>query len=103
MGISCTTPTPIRSVWNDFSTENGGGTGTTAVSTGETAAAAEPLTAESAPSGGTGVDTDGDRLADADEAAWGTDPTNPDTDGDGYYDGDEVNLSTDPLDPASHP
>jgi hypothetical protein len=50
-----------------------------------------------------GVDGDNDRLTDADEAAFGTDPTNPDTDGDGYYDGDEVNLSTDPLDPASHP
>src|SRR5829696_7309590 len=49
------------------------------------------------------VDSDADRLADADEAAVGTDPTNPDSDGDGYYDGDEMNLGTDPLDPASHP
>ena len=49
------------------------------------------------------VDSDNDRLADADEAAVGTDPTTPDADGDGYYDGDEVNLGTDPLDPASFP
>jgi len=48
-------------------------------------------------------DTDNDRLADADEAAFGTDPTTPDADGDGYYDGDEVNLGTDPLDAASFP
>src|SRR5215207_5103942 len=49
------------------------------------------------------VDSDADRLADADEAAVGTDPTNPDSDGDGYYDGDEVNLGTDPFDPVSFP
>ena len=49
------------------------------------------------------VDSDNDRLADADEASVGTDPTTPDADGDGYYDGDEVNLGTDPLDPASFP
>ena len=49
------------------------------------------------------VDSDHDRLADADEAAVGTDPTTPDADGDGYYDGDEVNLGTDPLDAASFP
>ena len=50
-----------------------------------------------------GVDSDSDRLADADEATFGTDPNTPDADGDGYYDGDEVNLGTDPLDPASVP
>jgi len=50
-----------------------------------------------------GDDSDMDRLADADEATAGTDPTNPDSDGDGYYDGDEVNLGTGPLDPASVP
>ena len=49
------------------------------------------------------VDSDNDRLADADEAAFGTDPAAPDADGDGYYDGDEVNLGTDPLDPTSFP
>jgi hypothetical protein len=49
------------------------------------------------------IDSDNDRLADADEAAVGTDPATPDADGDGYYDGDEVNLGTDPLDPASFP
>ena len=49
------------------------------------------------------LDSDADRLADADEAAVGTDPTNPDTDGDGYYDGDEMNLGTGPFDPMSFP
>jgi hypothetical protein len=53
--------------------------------------------------GASSVDSDNDRLPDADEAAVGTDPTTPDADGDGYYDGDEVNLNTDPLDPASVP
>jgi len=53
--------------------------------------------------GTSSVDSDHDRLADADEAAVGTDPTTPDADGDGYYDGDEVNLGTDPLDPANFP
>jgi Bacterial TSP3 repeat len=52
---------------------------------------------------GSDVDSDSDRLADADEATFGTDPNTPDADGDGYYDGDEVNLGTDPLDPASVP
>lgn len=51
----------------------------------------------------TSDDSDGDRLADVDEAALGTDPTVADTDGDGYYDGDEANLSTDPFDPGSFP
>jgi hypothetical protein len=53
--------------------------------------------------GASGVDSDNDRLPDAEEAAVGTDPTTPDADGDGYYDGDEVNLGTDPLDAASFP
>jgi hypothetical protein len=57
---------------------------------------------ESAPEA-SDLDSDRDRLADADEATFGTDPTTPDADGDGYYDGDEVNLGTDPLDPASVP
>jgi Bacterial TSP3 repeat len=76
----------------------------------EAAAESEPLVADDgaavvADEGAstTIVDGDNDRLADVDEAAFGTDPTTPDADGDGYYDGDEVNLGTDPLDPASFP
>ncbi len=38
------------------------------------------------------IDTDGDGLTDAEEAALGTDPDEPDTDGDGLTDGDEVHL-----------
>lgn len=83
-------------VWND---PNGG-----------TEAAATELSAEGAPveaattgDASAAVDTDGDRLPDADEAAVGTDPGNPDTDGDGYYDGDEVALGTDTFDPGSFP
>ena len=45
------------------------------------------------------TDCDGDGLSNADEAAEGTDPTNPDTDGDGVNDGTEVTIGTDPLDP----
>ena len=67
----------------------------------ETAASAELVAEEGASPEAPGVDSDNDRLADADEAGYGTDPTTPDADGDGYYDGDEVNLGTDPLDPAS--
>jgi hypothetical protein len=81
-------------VWNDFSNE---------VASGNETAAATELTAEEAAPGTAGVDSDGDRLADADEIAIGTDPNNPDTDGDGYYDGDEVALGTDPFDPGSFP
>ena len=62
-----------------------------------------PAVSDDAAASTTSVDSDNDRLADADEAAVGTDPTTPDADGDGYYDGDEVNLGTDPLDPASFP
>ncbi|HVK30548.1 MAG TPA: PASTA domain-containing protein, partial [Nocardioides sp.] len=43
------------------------------------------------------VDTDGDGLSDADEAAAGTDPSNPDSDADGISDGQEVADGTDPL------
>jgi hypothetical protein len=64
---------------------------------------ADLLGAEEAAPDASSVDSDTDRLADADEAAFGTDPTTPDADGDGYYDGDEVNLGTDPLDPVSFP
>jgi hypothetical protein len=35
-------------------------------------------------------DSDGDGLSDADEATWGTNPSNPDTDADGCRDGQEV-------------
>ena len=82
------------------------------VSDGGVEAAAEtepPAADDGAPAvadhvaGTSSVDSDTDRLADAEEAAFGTDPTTPDADGDGYYDGDEVNLGTDPLDPASFP
>jgi len=45
-------------------------------------------------------DQDQDGLADQEEQAIGTDPTNPDTDGDGYSDGVEVNSGYDPLVPA---
>ena len=72
---------------------------------GNTEAAASDLASETAVTGdgAAAADSDGDRLADADEAALGTDPGNPDTDGDGYYDGDEAALGTDPFDPASFP
>jgi Bacterial TSP3 repeat len=69
----------------------------------EPAASTELVAEEGAAPEATGIDSDNDRLADADEAAFGTDPTTPDADGDGYYDGDEVNLGTDPLDAASFP
>lgn len=84
-------------VWDDASG---------AATTGDNAdAAASELSSESAATGdaAAAVDSDGDRLADADEAALGTDPNNPDTDGDGYYDGDEAALGTDPFDPGSFP
>jgi hypothetical protein len=77
-------------VWTDM-------TGTEAAATGT-----ETLAVEGSASGVAG-DSDGDRLADADEAAVGTDPNTPDSDGDGYYDGDEWNLGTDPHDPGSFP
>jgi parallel beta-helix repeat protein len=44
------------------------------------------------------VDTDGDGLGDADEAARGTDARRSDTDGDGLRDGFEVRHGFDPLD-----
>jgi hypothetical protein len=79
--------------------------GIEAVAETETLVADEgaPVVVEEGASGTPSVDGDADRLADADEAAFGTDPTTPDADGDGYYDGDEVNLGTDPLDPTSFP
>jgi hypothetical protein len=87
-------------VWDD---PNG------AASDGSTDAAAADLstegaaTGETAATGDAAADSDGDRLSDADEAALGTDPSNPDTDGDGYYDGDEAALGTDPFDAGSMP
>ena len=62
-----------------------------------------PVAADDGAAGTVGADSDADRLADADEAAVGTDPNSPDSDGDGYYDGDEVILGTDPHDPVSFP
>lgn len=87
-------------VWDDHSGAETNGGNTDAAATemasegGETAAAGDGTSA---------ADSDGDRLADADEAALGTDPYNADTDGDGYYDGDEAALGSDPFDPASIP
>ena len=49
--------------------------------------------------GGGPVDTDGDGLTDAEEAALGTDPNDPDSDADGLNDGAEVAAGTDSLDP----
>lgn len=43
-------------------------------------------------------DTDGDGLADAAEAVYGTSPTTADSDADGVSDGDEVHTGRDPLD-----
>ena len=49
------------------------------------------------------ADADNDRLSDAFELIWGTNPSNPDTDGDGFSDGDEFAFGSNPLDPASTP
>jgi hypothetical protein len=62
-----------------------------------------PTDAEASTLAPSAVDSDGDRLSDGDEAAFGTDPGSPDTDADGYFDGDEINLGTDPLDAGSFP
>jgi hypothetical protein len=85
-------------LWNDFAAESPDA----ALEEGAAAGSA-PVDAEDVAASTTSVDSDNDRLADADEAAFGIDPTTPDADGDGYYDGDEVNLGTDPLDATSHP
>ncbi|MFC1640585.1 sortase domain-bontaining protein [Patescibacteria group bacterium] len=42
-------------------------------------------------------DPDTDRLTNADEYFYGTDPRNPDTDGDGFTDGDEIETNYNPL------
>jgi hypothetical protein len=49
------------------------------------------------------VDTDGDGLSDATEAALGTDPALADSDGDGFADGDEVADHSDPVDAGDKP
>lgn len=43
------------------------------------------------------IDTDGDGLADTEEAQWGSDPLVADTDGDGMSDGDEVVAGRQPT------
>jgi hypothetical protein len=68
----------------------------------EIAAGTDPL-AGAAPVVEPAADSDGDRLLDGDEGAFGTDLSNPDSDGDGFFDGDEVNLGTNPLDAGSFP
>ncbi len=80
-----------------------GGAGETATTGSEAAPEPEAGVATESTTETAIVDSDNDRLADADEATYGTDPSTPDADSDGYYDGDEVNLGTDPLDPASFP
>ncbi len=49
------------------------------------------------------TDSDGDGLADADEATYGANPNAPDTDGDSYGDGAEVAAGTDPANSSSSP
>ncbi|MBN1778793.1 MAG: hypothetical protein JW816_01050 [Candidatus Buchananbacteria bacterium] len=46
-----------------------------------------------------GPDQDGDKLSDAEESLYGTNPANSDTDGDGYSDGNELVNNYDPLKP----
>ncbi len=43
------------------------------------------------------ADSDGDGLTNAEEAQWGTDPSNRDTDGDTLLDGEEVTQGTSPI------
>jgi hypothetical protein len=51
----------------------------------------------------TGIDSDKDGLADSFERAIGTDPAKADTDGDGFGDGIEVHAGTNPKDATSKP
>jgi hypothetical protein len=95
----------------------------------EAAGGSDALDPASVPEGGSGIDTDGDLLSDAEEeilgtnaalpdtdgdgltdfaevgfepgSATGSDPRLFDTDGDGVGDGDEIANGTDPLNPAS--
>jgi hypothetical protein len=85
-------------VWNDAAAASPNAVLEEGTAEGGAPAGAEDVAARTA-----SLDSDADRLADADEDSFGTDATSPDSDGDGYYDGDEVNLNTDPLDPASVP
>ena len=56
------------------------------------------VNASAMPDGADNVDTDQDRLTDAEELALGTDPTRADTDWDSIIDGNEVKIyGTDPL------
>lgn len=50
-----------------------------------------------APLANPNADEDGDGLTNAQEALWGSDPSNPDTDGDSYTDGQEVAAGHNPL------
>lgn len=45
-------------------------------------------------------DPDEDGLTNAEEARYGTDPTNPDTDGDSFLDGEEIENDYNPLGPG---
>ncbi len=45
-------------------------------------------------------DPDADGLSNADEALWGTNPSNADTDSDGYKDGEEIAASHNPTIPS---
>ena len=84
--------------WNDVAAASADMAPLEGAGAGDASVGAEDVAASTA-----SLDSDADRLADADEASFGTDSTSPDNDGDGYYDGDEANLNTDPLDPASVP
>lgn len=49
------------------------------------------------------ADADADGLLASEEAALGSDPSNPDTDGDGWTDGEEAASYTSPISDADHP
>jgi hypothetical protein len=49
------------------------------------------------------LDADEDGLLDSEEAALGSDPSNPDSDGDNYNDGAEAAANTSPTDAEDHP
>lgn len=48
------------------------------------------------------ADDDADGLTNEEEAALGTDPSNPDSDGDGFLDGEEADAGTNPTNEYSH-
>ena len=62
--------------------------------------ASDPLNACSPNPASPTCDQDNDGLTNADEAALGTNPTNPDSDGDGINDGTEVTNGSNPLNPC---